>query len=867
MKRMSFISRRWRFGVPAALMAGAISISPAAYAMPTGGNSSTAAIAVSGKTMNITGATNNLITWVDFSIGKGEQVAFDANNYLNYVTGGKASSLLGSLTGKGSICLVNPSGITIGDGASINVGSLHLSTADLSGSLKDYTTALNALNQATNFVGDVVNKGNLTAAKEITVQGNNVTFKNVADVQAGTSLKVKAADSEAFHSGRTNNSTLTLTGDSTAPTYYKLISDAAGLRNIDSDLAGNYMLANDINLTAPADRDTGSNFAPIGGTHWNAEAERFTGRFDGLNYSINNLYQYNDTTDNYVSGGLFAGIGEGGVVENLILGTGKSTLILSQNGYNGSFAGINYGTLRNVVNKGVAVAGSNYSSGGITGFNINLIDGATNNAAVTTQINHGSGGLGGIAGSNRGSISNSLNTGTVITSSSNVGGIVGYDDNQGKISNVANTGAVTGKSNVGGIAGYSDGTITNAYNTGNITSTLNTDGNASVGGIVGHTAGNVANAFNSGNVTGPTDGADSPRGGTGGIAGTLGTDLQARGKITNAYNTGTVHGKDYVGGIIGNNWTASGGYVAIENVYNTGEISSTLLNHGAGIDGSWHFAERGKSQNAFFSNGAANGGGTQVTDAAMKKAATFTGFDMDTDGTRPNAVWRIYEGKTTPLLTAFMTPLRLADTTLIYDGQSHSVANLANVDTGKIYGGSLPFYTNIGTYKYTGLQSLYSDQFGYNIIAPGDTATLTIKESPAVAAPQQSGAEAQHSGAEAQLADITEQLEKIGADLAQLEAAVSVASAPASSEPLTDSLDTAATTATTSGDKNEGKETGTAVPAAAPGEVTWTGQGVLTVRNGGVKEPESMQGEDVAKQQQENKQEKSTQEESEQESR
>ncbi|SHK67560.1 hypothetical protein SAMN05216582_11219 [Selenomonas ruminantium] len=44
------------------------SIAPAAQALPVGGESATATIAVTGKVMNITGAENNLITWRDFSI-------------------------------------------------------------------------------------------------------------------------------------------------------------------------------------------------------------------------------------------------------------------------------------------------------------------------------------------------------------------------------------------------------------------------------------------------------------------------------------------------------------------------------------------------------------------------------------------------------------------------------------------------------------------------------------------------------------------------------------------------------------------------------------------------------------------------------
>ncbi len=41
--------------------------------------------------------TNNVLKWVDFSIGKGGTVQFDPNNYLNYVTGHGRSEIDGIL--------------------------------------------------------------------------------------------------------------------------------------------------------------------------------------------------------------------------------------------------------------------------------------------------------------------------------------------------------------------------------------------------------------------------------------------------------------------------------------------------------------------------------------------------------------------------------------------------------------------------------------------------------------------------------------------------------------------------------------------------------------------------------------------------
>ena len=67
-------------------------------------------------TMNITSTkTNNVLKWIDFSVGKGGAVNFtDSHNYLNYVTGHGRSEIDGTLTGAGNIYLINPNGLLFG---------------------------------------------------------------------------------------------------------------------------------------------------------------------------------------------------------------------------------------------------------------------------------------------------------------------------------------------------------------------------------------------------------------------------------------------------------------------------------------------------------------------------------------------------------------------------------------------------------------------------------------------------------------------------------------------------------------------------------------------------------------------------------
>jgi filamentous hemagglutinin family protein len=70
----------------------------------------------------------------DFNIGTGERATFSpepVTNIIARVTGGKPSSIYGSLSASANLYLLNPSGILFGQGASVDVkGSFHASTAD-----------------------------------------------------------------------------------------------------------------------------------------------------------------------------------------------------------------------------------------------------------------------------------------------------------------------------------------------------------------------------------------------------------------------------------------------------------------------------------------------------------------------------------------------------------------------------------------------------------------------------------------------------------------------------------------------------------------------------------------------------------------
>ena len=72
------------------------------------GNASTNTI---GNQMFITSSTkNNVISWSDFSVGDSNNVIFDANRYLNFVRGPKASVISGNIlcSSGGEFYLFNP---------------------------------------------------------------------------------------------------------------------------------------------------------------------------------------------------------------------------------------------------------------------------------------------------------------------------------------------------------------------------------------------------------------------------------------------------------------------------------------------------------------------------------------------------------------------------------------------------------------------------------------------------------------------------------------------------------------------------------------------------------------------------------------
>ena len=106
--------------------------------LPTGGKivSGQGAIVTNGNAMTIHQSTDKLIAnWQSFSIGKDAAVTFlqpgASSVALNRVVGQVPSQILGSLNANGQVFLVNPNGVLIGQGGSVQTGAFVASTLGL----------------------------------------------------------------------------------------------------------------------------------------------------------------------------------------------------------------------------------------------------------------------------------------------------------------------------------------------------------------------------------------------------------------------------------------------------------------------------------------------------------------------------------------------------------------------------------------------------------------------------------------------------------------------------------------------------------------------------------------------------------------
>jgi putative cell wall-binding protein len=320
------------------------------------------------------------------------------------------------------------------------------------------------------------------------------------------------------------------------------------LNNVRENLAGSYILMNDIDLSS-------ANWEPIGN-----KSTPFKGIFDGNGHKIIGM-KITITSGQDVYTGLFGYINKGqiknlGMVDSSVKVENNSLDSSTARAYAGSIAGYadNYSTISNSYNTGHVEAASLFASyaGGLAGFaRYSTITNSYNTGDVNAED---AGGIVGGVEYKPSVITDSYNTGNV-TGTSSAGGITAFFSGT-EISNSYNTGDITGYSNAGGIAASGTSTvIKNAENKGNIKAFYET------GGIIGEfRETSVDRSHNSGTVTSTS----TYLGISGGIAGSL-----TNGVITSSYNVGLIKSESHAGGISG---TISNS--TIMKSYNSGSIEA-----------------------------------------------------------------------------------------------------------------------------------------------------------------------------------------------------------------------------------------------------------------------------------------------------
>jgi filamentous hemagglutinin family protein len=660
---------------------------------------------------------------------------------LNRITGSSASELLGSLTANGQVFILNPNGVLFGAGSQVNVGglvasTLNMSNADFMAGRHVFTgSGGSVVNQGSLNAGqggylallapEVRNEGVMTASlgTALLAAGNKVTLnldngsllgysidQGAINALAENKQLIQANGGQVLLSAKAMDSLTTATVNNSGIIEAKTLQNKAGRILLMGDMdSGTVNVAGTLDASAPNGGDGG--FIETSAAHVKvADGAVITTLAANGNHGTW-LIDPTDFTIAAGGGGLMgSGIGAATLASSLNLGN----VALATNNAGGSDAGDihvnaavtwNAGTTltlsawRNInINASITSQHANgklaleYGLGAVNAGNtatykvrapVNLragdnfstklgSDGATEPYRVITSL--------GVAGSTsttdlqgvNGDLVRNYVLGADIDASDTVnwnagagfdplGGIGAFATFEGrfdglnhKISNlfinrpgdnfvglfgIAEStsirnlglvgGSITGDNVVGAIAGQGCcTTFTNVYSTAAVR------GNQEVGGLVGELSqGAIIDSYATGAVTG----ADQ----VGGLVG-----LSIFGTITRAYSSGLVSSTGSAGGLVGEDFGP-----------------------GVATDSYWNISTSGQAASAL---------GTGKTSAQMMQAATFSGWDIATQG-GSTAVWRIYEGQTSPLLRGFMLPLTLPDTSVAYNGAQQSGAGAPGV--------------------------------------------------------------------------------------------------------------------------------------------------------------------------------------------
>jgi methionine-rich copper-binding protein CopC len=439
-----------------------------------------------------------------------------------------------------------------------------LSPADGSSSVAVTTDLVITFNQAVEVgTGNItINKFHGGAVQTIDITSDKVSgwsttviTINAADLDAGTDYYVNYPSTafknslNEFASAITNNTTWNFTtagtpwsGAGTGINPWQ-ISSCNQLLSIDGKadyLDDFFIISNDINCT-------GTTVYPMKhGTSY------FSGSFNGNNKTISGL-SINCTTTHC---GLFAQLSNNATVYDLVF---SAPAVSSSTSHVGVIAGQSSTSstrttaqLKNIQILGGSVSGANYTAS-IVGYALNGVTESIQSSASVSGADY----TGGIFGQMGSSIT--------CTSTSNLT----------RLSDAQFSGPIGGKSRVGGIVGSfitSSSTdvcgVFNSTNSGNITATTSC---SNVGGVVGSISkGTVHNSSNSGSIA--ASDCPSTGGVIGGMSGAMSAGASTSSHVSNSWNSGSVSGKWYIGGVVG---YCDYGYSTLTRVFNIGSVASS----------------------------------------------------------------------------------------------------------------------------------------------------------------------------------------------------------------------------------------------------------------------------------------------------
>lgn len=347
---------------------------------------------------------------------------------------------------------------------------------------------------------------------------------------------------------------------------YVVIQDVHQLQAMEQDVAGLYVLGNDIDASDTRSWNAGAGFRPVAGTDPTRRDKVFSGVLSGLGNEVRNLYVRNPESRQPGIYGYFGGL------FNTSVGTLRNINLTALSFHSGAevagggVIGHNAGVIKQVHVYGQVSGDAAEAVGGLAAVNTGSIDASSfDGQGWTSQLSASRvGRLGGLAGINIGRISRSFASGKMAGGSTQTGGLVGANYEEGTIVDSMAKAIVQSTFQAGGAVGENLGRIQNVHV---LTGSLVTGANAT-GGLVGQNSGSIKNSTAAASVL-----SGQPLDSAGGLVGN-----NKGGLISYSHASGSVRAESFetrVGGLVGSN---HGGTIAYSSA--SGDVYAGLHHPG-----------------------------------------------------------------------------------------------------------------------------------------------------------------------------------------------------------------------------------------------------------------------------------------------